>query len=209
MSAPSSTRTATAVAEAVYYNGFRAGEDVLVAHEANEDAAPLAGPVRAGRLGIENMATACVQGRGVMIDLVAAFGPEGAPDRLRRAGRGLRRPAGRRRAGRHGLPAHRLCHRPAGYGRRARPRAAGRHRCGPRRQRPAPAALGGRERAGRTDRRQLCRRSRCRAPRVPAATRSCRCTSSACSSSASIWASSGTCTTSPAGCAMPGATASS
>jgi kynurenine formamidase len=63
-------------AEAVFYNGFRAGEDVLVAHEANEDAAPLAGPVRAGRLGIENMATACVQGRGVMIDFVAAFGPE-------------------------------------------------------------------------------------------------------------------------------------
>jgi hypothetical protein len=31
--------------------------------------------VRAGRLGIENMATACVQGRAVMIDLHAAFGP--------------------------------------------------------------------------------------------------------------------------------------
>ena len=63
------------VAEAVYYNGFRAGTDVILGDAACADAAPLAGPVRAGRLGIENMAAACVQGRGVMIDLVAAFGP--------------------------------------------------------------------------------------------------------------------------------------
>ena len=39
------------------------------------DVEPLAGPVPASRLGIENMATTCVQGRGVMIDLHAAFGP--------------------------------------------------------------------------------------------------------------------------------------
>jgi hypothetical protein len=64
------------VAEHVFYNGFRAGEDLTVDSAAAADPAPLAGPVRAGRLGIENMATTCVQGRGVMIDLHAAFGPE-------------------------------------------------------------------------------------------------------------------------------------
>lgn len=64
------------VAEAVYYNGFRAGDDVVVDSEAAADPAPLAGPVRAGRLGIEQMAAACVQGRGVLIDFVAAFGPD-------------------------------------------------------------------------------------------------------------------------------------
>ena len=64
------------VAEQVYYNGFRAGDDVVLGSAAAGDAAPLAGPVRASRLGIENMAATCVQGRGVMIDLHAAFGPQ-------------------------------------------------------------------------------------------------------------------------------------
>ena len=63
------------VAEHVYYNGFRAGDDIVLPAEATTDPAPLADPVRAGRLGIENMAAACVQGRGVLVDLVAAFGP--------------------------------------------------------------------------------------------------------------------------------------
>ena len=45
-------------------------------------------------------------------------------------------------------------------------------------------------------------------PRARDGTRSCRCTSCACSSSASIWASSGTCTTSRAGSAQPGAAGS-
>ena len=64
------------VAEHVFYNGFRGGADMTIDASATDDTAPLAGPVRAARLGIENMATACVQGRGVMIDLVAAFGTE-------------------------------------------------------------------------------------------------------------------------------------
>ncbi len=50
-------------ATARYYNGYRAGEDVG------------GDPPRAGALGIENMALAGVQGRGVMIDLLGAFGP--------------------------------------------------------------------------------------------------------------------------------------
>jgi hypothetical protein len=55
-------------AEPVYYNGFRAGEDVI-----GPDAE--GGPA-ALHLGIEKMAETCVQGRGVLIDLHAAFGAE-------------------------------------------------------------------------------------------------------------------------------------
>ncbi len=59
--------------EMVYYNGFRAGEhvvgplDYLTGQEIrNADGAR--------RLGIENMAAACIQGRAVMIDLEAHYG---------------------------------------------------------------------------------------------------------------------------------------
>jgi len=53
------------VAEPLYYNGFRAGVDVL----APEDGGPVA-----RRLGIEKMAETGVQGRGVMVDLHAHVG---------------------------------------------------------------------------------------------------------------------------------------
>jgi len=68
------------VPEAVYYNGYRAGQDI-VGPEAAEDAG--IGEGRAARstssanaLGIENMAASCVQGRAVMIDLRAHYGDE-------------------------------------------------------------------------------------------------------------------------------------
>ena len=48
----------------------------MISSETLADPAPMAGPVQARRLGIENMAAACVQGRGVLIDLHAAFGSE-------------------------------------------------------------------------------------------------------------------------------------
>jgi kynurenine formamidase len=51
----------------VYYNGFHAGEATL-------DGAQ--GGPRAVKLGIENMAVTGAQGRGVMIDLARAFGPD-------------------------------------------------------------------------------------------------------------------------------------
>jgi Putative cyclase len=66
------------VPERVYYNGFRAGEDII-GPSIPEDAG-LTGQMRlestsaARALGIENMAARCVQGRGVMIDLRAHFG---------------------------------------------------------------------------------------------------------------------------------------
>jgi kynurenine formamidase len=68
------------IPEAVYYNGYRAGQDVL-GPESADDAG--VGEGRAARstssaqaLGIQNMAERCVQGRAVMIDLRAHFGDE-------------------------------------------------------------------------------------------------------------------------------------
>jgi len=54
--------------EPVYYNGFRAGEDVVF--DGDESCAK--------KLGIENMAAHGVQGRAVMVDLHSAFGVEAA-----------------------------------------------------------------------------------------------------------------------------------
>jgi kynurenine formamidase len=60
------------VAEPVYYNGYRAGTDVLGPHETlpadTENATS-----DARRIGVENMAQSCVQGRAVMIDLHAHY----------------------------------------------------------------------------------------------------------------------------------------
>jgi kynurenine formamidase len=64
------------VAEAVFYNGFRAGVEVHAAKEdpaATEDWARFPGP-RADALGIQNLAEHGVQGRGVLIDLEAHIG---------------------------------------------------------------------------------------------------------------------------------------
>lgn len=63
-------------AEAVFYNGFRAGVDVVAADEdvqAVADWARFPGP-SAGALGIDHLAEHGVQGRAVMIDLEAHVG---------------------------------------------------------------------------------------------------------------------------------------
>lgn len=63
-------------AEAVFYNGFRAGAEILAAAEdpqAVADWARFPGP-RAGALGIEQLAEHGVQGRAVLIDLEAHVG---------------------------------------------------------------------------------------------------------------------------------------
>ena len=67
----------TGTPQALYYNGYKAGEDVLGpnAPEGNAEDANVEG-VEAKRLGIENMAARCVQGRGVLVDLHAHFGTE-------------------------------------------------------------------------------------------------------------------------------------
>jgi kynurenine formamidase len=56
------------VPEPVYYNGFRADSDL--------ECAGLGAAPHAHRLGIENLAMAGVQGRGVLIDLAAIYGNE-------------------------------------------------------------------------------------------------------------------------------------
>ena len=61
--------------EMVFYNGFSAGEDIvgpLDYRDGKEVATD--GHVGARRLGAENMAAACMQGRAVMIDLTAHYG---------------------------------------------------------------------------------------------------------------------------------------
>jgi kynurenine formamidase len=64
------------VAEAVFYNGFRAGSDIQagsVDHQASEEWARYPDP-NAQALGVANMAVHGVQGRGVMIDLEKHLG---------------------------------------------------------------------------------------------------------------------------------------
>jgi kynurenine formamidase len=57
------------VAEDVYYNGYRPGVDIAGPDDGE--------PRGARRLGVENMAATCVQGRAVMIDLEAHLGANG------------------------------------------------------------------------------------------------------------------------------------
>ncbi|RGP37508.1 cyclase family protein [Pseudotabrizicola alkalilacus] len=58
------------VAEPVYYNGFRAGTDV----EGQTEGSPHGSFAR--RLSVSAMAQSGVQGRGVLVDLLRAFGPD-------------------------------------------------------------------------------------------------------------------------------------
>lgn len=60
--------------EMVYYNGFRAGVDIIGPVDYGNADAAVDGPIGARKLGIDNLAASCVQGRGVMIDLAAHFG---------------------------------------------------------------------------------------------------------------------------------------
>lgn len=66
------------VAERVYYNGFRAGVEIVGPNDPAEAGARAIDPGHstcgAHALGIETMAETCVQGRGVMIDLHAHLG---------------------------------------------------------------------------------------------------------------------------------------
>jgi len=66
--------SAQGVEEMVYYNGFRAGVDVVGPVDWREGGnAPDSNRIGAQSLGIEQMAVTCVQGRGVIIDLAAHF----------------------------------------------------------------------------------------------------------------------------------------
>lgn len=62
-------------AEICYYNGWRAGDHVVAPTEnaAGDEFTQFEGP-EARKLGIQNMAETCVQGRAVMIDLHKHFG---------------------------------------------------------------------------------------------------------------------------------------
>ncbi|HJS87433.1 MAG TPA: cyclase family protein [Acetobacteraceae bacterium] len=65
--------------EDVFYNGFRAGTDIAgpVLYDKAGQMTPNDRPQGARHLGVQNMAEACMQGRGVMVDLEAHFGRSG------------------------------------------------------------------------------------------------------------------------------------
>jgi hypothetical protein len=65
--------------EDVFYNGYRAGRDIIgpAYYDAQGNMTPCDEPQGARHLGVQNMAEACMQGRGVMIDLEAHFGRTG------------------------------------------------------------------------------------------------------------------------------------
>lgn len=67
------------IPEPVYYNGFRANEDIVgtVIYDEAGKAKPSGKIHGARRLGVQNMAEHGVQGRGVMIDLLHHFGRTG------------------------------------------------------------------------------------------------------------------------------------
>ena len=64
--------------EDVFYNGYRAGSDIAgpLLYRGTQ-ASPNPAPQGATRLGVENMAQTCLQGRGVLIDLEAHCGRTG------------------------------------------------------------------------------------------------------------------------------------
>ena len=66
-------------AEDVFYNGYRAGRDIIgpAYYDEKGHMTPCDQPQGARHLGVQNMAEACMQGRGVMIDLEANFGRSG------------------------------------------------------------------------------------------------------------------------------------
>ncbi len=70
------------IPEAVYYNGYRAGEHVLGPVDPKDagaiDIVEARSTSRAAALGVENMAEKCVQGRAAMIDLAAHVGRQRA-----------------------------------------------------------------------------------------------------------------------------------
>jgi len=63
-------------AELVFYNGFRAGEDIVPASEKKSEAWDRFEGSEARALGIQGLAEHGAQGRGVLIDLHAHFGRE-------------------------------------------------------------------------------------------------------------------------------------
>lgn len=62
------------VEEVVFYNGYRAGEEVKGPKDYLKDGRPVEPPYGAGPLGIDALAATGFQGRGVMVDLHAHFG---------------------------------------------------------------------------------------------------------------------------------------
>ena len=186
------------VEEPVYYNGYRAGVD-LVGPQRRRRAATAAATARfAHHLGLEHMAFHGVQGRGVLVDLAHHLGHDwrGVDLDDARGDHGGRQRRGR--AGRHAAAAHRLRHRGPAVDRDPDPAKIFTTCTLPRRPRRRRCSSGSPSRRSRRSSPTTTRSRGCSARTATrAGTRSCRSTTSACSSSASRSASCGTCTSWP------------
>ena len=180
--------------EPVFYNGFRAGEDIVPAKEnpKAESWATLRGQPRRGARHPEPRRARRAGPR--RDDRPArAFRQEAAGRRFRRFAENPRKRQGRSRARRHRLPAHRLRRDAAGVEEEPDARGAAQHLHRPRRPRREAAAVDLRLGPRGARRRQLRGRAVLRhALEDRQRTPCCRCTSTACSRTASTWASCGT-----------------
>ena len=155
MSAPVSTSTADGSEAMVYYNGYRAQQDVKGPHDMADGCCDGGHQSHADALGIENMAVHGMQGRGVLVDLARHFGRERkliGYDEMAAvmAQDGVMVERGDFLVLRTGFAELR-----AGDGRQARPEGAASHLPGAQWPRPAPAAVDYRQRHCRHLRRQL------------------------------------------------------
>ena len=151
-------------AEDVFYNGYRAGRDIIgpAYYDAQGNMTPCDEPQGARHLGVQNMAEACMQGRGVLIDLEAHFGRTGHIVSYDELDAGDAQGQRHRRTRRLRAVPHRLRRDAAGDEQAARPREADGRHGRPRRPRSEAAAMGHRQWRRGADLRQLRGRERCR-----------------------------------------------
>ena len=175
--------------EDVFYNGYRAGRDIIgpAYYDAQGNMTPCDEPQGARHLGVQNMAEACMQGRGVMIDLEAHFGRTGHIVSYAELMAIMRKDSVVVEPGDFVLFRTGFAEMLLEMNKQPDREKLMAGTCGARRPRPEAAAMGHRQRRRRADLRQFRRRERCR--RGPAWTMSaprCRCTRIACSSWAAI-----------------------
>ena len=197
-----STSTATVSRQAVYYNGYRAHEDIVGPRP--DAAGDGCGHASFGKhLGLEHMAYHGVQGRGVLVDIAHHVGHEWRGIDLKTLQEIMDADNVVVEPGDMLLLHTGFATEVLGWNKEPRPAQDLHDVQLPRRARRRAARLDRRLADLRARRRQLRRRGARRLPRTPtpSVTRSCRSTTSACSGSASRSANSGTCTSWRRGCA--------
>jgi hypothetical protein len=144
-------------AEDVFYNGYRAGRDIIgpAYYDEKGNMTPCDQPQGARHLGVQNMAESCMQGRGVMIDLEANFGRSGRKVSYEYLMEVMRKGRGCCGTWRLRAVSHWLRPDVVGHGQTAGPGDAVRHVLCPRWPRCKVAAVGDRQRRRCADLRPL------------------------------------------------------